>query len=342
MGAGVALASSHRLGARAGVWAGAFALLDLVIVNGSINQSVPRAFYDLRPSVRSLVDSAGPGRWFSYGIATSPGLHWDTRVIAANSDKVLYGLDRQSLWARAKTLDGLDGAFDEDRTAWAPPGSTLQPSENSPALFRRHYGRLRHAAVRWALSFHPLPPDLTDARGSVQFPELAEPLTLYELRDALPRAFWVRACEVEPDPSRRRARLESPSFDPRRTVLLDREPPGGSCAAGAAGPEGTVRWKRSGPHTVSLASDGAAGYLVVIEGLAPAWEAESAGVRLPILRANERYWAIPTGGGPMEISVRYRPGWRAPTLASLALGTLIALILLFSRRLRLTEAPAGC
>ena len=80
----------------------------------------------------------------------------------------------------------------------------------------------------------------------------------------------------------------------------------------------------------------------MIEGLAPAWEAESAGVRLPILRANERYWAIPTSGGPMEITVRYRPGWRAPTLASLVLGTLVALILLFSRRLRLTEAPAGC
>ena len=90
-------------------------------------------------------------------------------------------------------------------------------------------------------------------------------------------------------------------------MLLDREPPGAPCTAGAAEARATVRWARSDAHTVSLASEGAAGYVVVLEGHAPALEAESAGVRIPLLRANERYWAIPTAGGPMEITVRYRP-----------------------------------
>jgi hypothetical protein len=47
----------------------------------------------------------------------------------------------------------------------------------------------------------------------------------------------------------------------------------------------------------------------------------------PLLRANGRYWAIPTRGGGETITVRYRPSWRTPALAALALGAVCSLAL---------------
>ena len=136
----------------------------------------------------------------------------------------LYGVDRQALLPRSQVLDGLDGAFDEDRAGWAPSGSTLDPRERVPSLYSLHHARLRLAAVRYVLSFRPLPEELVTARGEAALPEVLEPLQLYELKDPLPRAFEVGRYEVERDPERLAARLESPGHDPRALVLLSEEP----------------------------------------------------------------------------------------------------------------------
>jgi len=49
--------------------------------------------------------------------------------------------------------------------------------------------------VRWVLSFHALPEDLVSRRDEIRLEEVAEPLRLYELRDPLPRAFFVPTLE---------------------------------------------------------------------------------------------------------------------------------------------------
>ena len=237
LGAGLALSAGPRLVLGAGI----LALLDLLWVNGALNPSTDAAFFTLRPEIREVVEplrAEGPYRWFSYGVARSPALRWNPAVARRDSDVWLFYLDRQSLLPRAPVLDGLDGAFDIDRMGLAPAGSTLSVEEARPALFRHHYRRLRLAGVRWVVGFHPLPEDLVRLRASVPLPEVAEPLRLHELRDPLPRAFWVGEAEVEADPTRRAARLEDPAFDPRRTVLLEAPPP-----AGAAGPAGA--WPRA-------------------------------------------------------------------------------------------------
>ena len=338
-----ALLATGALGALAAVtlWTGPrtrFApalcvVADLLATNARVEASAPPDFYDLRAAVASLVrsvESPQPERWFAYGISNSPGLSWSPALLKRNDDVWLYYMDRQILWGRAKTYDGLEGALDEDRTGWAPPGSTLPATESSPAFHRRNHPRLRAAGVRWILSFLPLPEDLAAPRGEARFPEILQPLVLYELRDALPRAFWVPACEVAVSAAAARARAEAPAFDPRRTVVLDAEPPGKSCGTAAEG-SSTVRWRRLGPHAVEIEAEGDAGWLVFLEGYHREWSVEGGGEAVQLTRANGRYWALPVPHGRIAYRARFRPSWVWPA-ATIAFAGIMAAAMLSRRQ----------
>lgn len=337
--AGVALALRSRATAPL---AGLLLGLDLLIANGSVNLTTTPGFYELRPAVRELVERARPEgtyRWFAYGAAQVPGLRWAPGVAGYNADVWLYYVERQALLPRTQVLDALEGAFDEDRVAWAPRGSTLGVAERTPALYAQHHRRLRLANVRFVASFRPLPEDLVRLRGEAHLPEVLEPLRLYELRDPLPRAFRVDRYETVPEAAERGRRLEAPDFDPRSVVLLETAPPGAAAAEsgpqGGTGPPtsgGEVPCERIDPHTVRLTVTGPPGLVVVAEGYHRDWAAESNGEQRVVLRANSRYWAIPTAGGGEVITVRYVPPWRSWALAACALGVLVALVLVLDPR----------
>ena len=296
LAAGLALTRGGRLAAAAGL----LALLDLVRVNGELNPSAQAAFYDLRPAVARAVEAArreGTFRWFSYGVAHSPPLHWSPSVAARNSDVWLFYMDRQALMPRTQVLDGLEGAFDVDRMGLAPEGSTLLVAEASPAFFRQHHDRLRRANVRWVLSFHGLPEDLVTLRDEIRFDEVRETLRLYELRDPLPRAIFVRS-------------LDAP------------------LRAGA----GRVVYEAVDPHTVVVQASTPAGFVLILDGHHPDWTAEDESGPVPLLRAEGRYRAVPTPGGDHRFTLRYRPRWRNPALALAAVGALCTLVLALWRR----------
>gem|GEM_PF-3174285 len=313
--------------------AAALAVLDLMIVNASLNPLTERSFYDLRSDMQGAVAEAsaeGLYRWFSYGVANSPGLAWNAEPALRGSDVWLYYMDRQSLLPRTHVLDGLEGAFDVDRTGWAPAGSTLPVPEMSPSFFRQHHARLRLANVRWVLSFAPLPSDLVSPRRAVIFPELKEPLQIYEIRDPLPRAFFVPRHDVELDPRRLRARVEDPTFDPRQTVLLASAPPAPPAASSFLPASPRVDYERIDPHTVRIRSSTPPGYILVLDGYHTGWRATLEGAPVPLLRADDRAWALPTPGGDHVYLVRYHSG--ASGALAVSLTALLASILLAARR----------
>lgn len=332
-----------RLGPRWAPATVALAGLDLIAINGVINPTAPSTFYDLRPAVRRLVDgtrSAGTFRWFSYGATDSPGLHWEPALALRNSDVWLYHADRQALFPRTHVMEGLEAAFDEDKVGWAPQGSTLPVTERRPGRFPEHYARLRLANVRWVLSFHSLPEALVRERGRAALPEIAEPLRLYEMRDPLPRVFWVGGCEVAPDPELVRASVVGGSLDPRRVVLLEAPPPERPCSGPASG-AGDASFERLDPHTIRITASGAPGLIAVLEGYDPAWRLTGApGVPRP-QRAFGRYLALFTPGGDREFRLSFRPSWRGPTLAAAVLGALLILALSLWRSPSRKPAPSG-
>jgi hypothetical protein len=326
-----------RLGALA---AGA----ELLVVTAWLNPTVPPSFYDLSPPVAALLDGAmraptAPphGRVFSFGVANSPPLRWAPDVARANSDVWLYYADRQTLWGRTSTLDGLPSAFGEDRTGWAPEGATLNPDEASPRRFASLAPRLRLGGVRWAFSFHDLGDEATE-RGRAALGFVAEPLRLYELRDALPRAFWVPEHEVVADRSALRARVEAGRFDPRARVLLEHDPgaPPSRPGAGGSDPPPEVRYEARGPHEVHINARTPPGFIVVLDGHNTGWRAEQNGVAVPVWRADYRYLALATGGGESALVLRYRPRWTGPALALAAAG--LAGCLVLGRRSRAGDA----
>jgi hypothetical protein len=248
-------------------------------------------------------------------------LSYSLDLFRQNSDVWLFYLDRQTLLPRAPTLDGLESAFGLDRVGLSPPGSTLTVAETNPNLFRDHYTRLRLGNVRWVLSFHELPEDLVAVAANLPMPEVRESLRLYEIRDPLPRALWVPTYQVAGNDQEARTRANDAAFDPRATVLLEREPGPGSPTT--RGTTGEVVYEPLNPHTVRLRSTGDPGFLIVLDNFHRAWTAETQGAQVPVFRANGQYMAIPTPGGAHEVILSFRPAWKAPALTASSLGLLL-------------------
>jgi hypothetical protein len=245
-------------------------------------------------------------------------------------DRPLFEIEVQSLLPRTQALVGLEGAFDEDRTGFAPRGSTLTLDERRPARFRAVYPRLRLGNVRWVLGYDPLPEDLVAARAEVPQPEVREPLRLFEVRDPLPRAFWVPSAEVLADRGAVTARAAGEGFDARRVVLLEHAPPPPAAGGDRFDGQPLVSYQRLDAHTVRLDCATPPGFIVVLDGYNPGWRAQDGGGEVPLVRADGRYWALPTAGGSRTIDVRFRPSWRTPSLV-LAAVALIAVAGLAAR-----------
>ena len=298
LAAGAAITHGGRIAAAAGV----LAALDLLAVHGDVNRFAPASFYELRPEVRALLAPAfreGPARVFGYGIGNTPGLPFSPALLRENSDVWLYYLDRQVLWGRAAVLDGLEVAFDEDRTAWAPRGAALTAAESTPAAYETVHARLRGANVRWILSFAPLPADRVSERGMAWLPEVLVPLRLYEVRDALPRAFFV-------------------------TDLAAAEP------ASVSPP---IEVSAGSPHDIRVRASTPRGYVILLAGWDAGWMARAEdGAALPVLRAGDRYIAVATPGGERTVHLRYRPRWWRIALALAGLGVAVALVALIAGR----------
>lgn len=313
--AGLALAFALALGLRRRglLLATGIVAVDLILVNAVCHPSTSATFYTLRPAFREAVAAAarhGAYRWFSFGVSNSPGLTFDPRVVATNSDVFLYYVDRQSLWGSAHVIDGIETAYQEEHS-FAPAGATLSIEERQPARFRDFAERLRFANVRWIASFRDLPPDLAVEMGRVPFPEILQPLRVYELQQSLPRAYWTPTLAGD---------LVRPGAPPTGTVPK-------------------VAVDKPNLHTISLRADTPAGFIVLVEGYNASWRATRAGVGVTLGRINGRYMALATPGGPQDFTLSLAPGWRWPALAGLGVGLLVAGAMLLPQRGRMPDAP---
>jgi len=129
----------------------------------------------------------------------------------------------------------------------------------------------------------------------VKLPEVVAPLGLYELIGARPRVSWAPGT----------------GGDSRQAVSVTYEP--------------------LDAHTVRVRARTPPGVLVVRDGHHPDWKAEDQSGPVPVLRVGDRYRGIPTSGGERSVTMRYRPGWRAPALLVSAAGALAALVLALKR-----------
>jgi hypothetical protein len=149
---------------------------------------------------------------------------------------------------------------------------------------------------------------------------------VYEIPNALPRAFIVPQAVVADDAEAVLTQLNDFSLDLRQTVILELEPgqpsPPATFALWPSGESATATIISETPQTaeieVTLPGDG---YLVLLDTYYPGWQATLDGQPISIYRANYLGRAVPVPAGEHVIRFEYRP-------LSFRLGVWLALLIL--------------
>jgi len=176
--------------------------------------------------------------------------------------------------------------------------------------------------------------------------------TLFERKNALPRAYAVRRIEVEPDAARALERVLSPEFRPHEAAVVDAIDPAGPAARLAAPkPERSPERKPFAADRVSIASYAPEGVvldaecaercMVVLTDLFyPGWRATVDAAEVPVHRVNTLYRGVVLAPGPHRIRFRFssRPLQHGVGLAVASLSVLVAITACAAWRSRMDEA----
>lgn len=158
-------------------------------------------------------------------------------------------------------------------------------------------------------------------------------VTVYEVPQALPRAFLAGAIETAPSASAALDAMSAASLDdlrgrafatssPRLTSLLADAP--GPLAT--PGPAGTATITRDTPDRVEVAVRAdRPGLLVLTDVFAPGWVAERDGVVVPIAQVDGAFRGVAVGPDTRTVVFRYAPGF-----ATLGLGLAVLAVLVMA------------
>lgn len=144
---------------------------------------------------------------------------------------------------------------------------------------------------------------------------------VYEVLDALPRAFVVHQAQVITDDTVAIATMRDPSFDPAEKVILAE----GREIDAVAQTQATVTVSRYEPEAVILqATLQAPGYLVLSDTWYPGWTATVDGQGATVERANVNSRAVYLEAGTHEMRFIYAPSsYRAGIVVSAATATMV-------------------
>lgn len=161
------------------------------------------------------------------------------------------------------------------------------------------------------------------------------PLAVYENTAALPRAYLVSKAIPVADDGEAAAALQSTTFDPRTTAVIEaREVP----KLGDGG--GSVSWISRGADRFELAVEAKADALLVVsDTYYPGWDAELDGAAVPILKTNLAFRGVAVPAGAHKVSMRFRPPSARNGLVLSGLS--IAALLAYCGRRKKSPSPQG-
>jgi hypothetical protein len=162
-------------------------------------------------------------------------------------------------------------------------------------------------------------------------------LNVFRNRSVLPRAQVVYQAIVVADQDQAWEAIHTPDLDPARQVVIEGDltpipwppraadgttplRPGEGVGGGGEVPAPSVQWESDGPNRVCLTAElPAPGYLVVSQAWYPGWRARlETGERLPVLRANYAFQAVPLPAGRHVVTLSFSPRlWWAGVIVGL-------------------------
>jgi membrane protein YfhO len=172
---------------------------------------------------------------------------------------------------------------------------------------------LRALSVRYIVSFYPL----DDVKGINLLREFPEHYSkLYEVPDAVPRAYIVSGAIYDANPHSTMRRLVSDEFDPMRQVILDTP----SAITSRMMSQSSALITRYGNNQIQIKTQlSDAGILVFTDAYYPGWKVYIDGHEGKILRANCFFRAVELAAGSHTVEFLYRP-------FSFTLGLVVSLI----------------
>jgi hypothetical protein len=281
----------------------AFVAVDLIIAGWGLNPALNPRVYDADTAIGAVLGDQEPARTFifhdaEYEITYSkkylsfqdfgpPDLErwWGMR------EALLPNLGVIERLPSANNFDPLQVGRTHDLIALA---DDLPPMDALLLLGRMNVGYVITGTVDTALT-------------GLELVHANEDIVVYRNPHVLPRAWIVPQARVIPDPSALLAELADPTFDPRRQVLLEREPatPPLDSTEQNSGPGLALReW----PNRVTITvPPGAGGYLVCADTWYPGWRAYVDGVEVEVLQANYAFRAVVLPPDAREVVFAYRP-----------------------------------
>lgn len=267
--------------------------LFLLVPALGVNPSAPAStFYPAHASIAALKAAAGDGRAFALGRAVEPDLGMPFRLRDAR------GRDFATPRLYEELATGRAGDFD----FWA--GGSALPA--NPRLFAIG------AVAATEKNVAGVPGDWVNVHR--------DGLYVFKNPKPAPRALFVPSAAAGG-----LAAVRAAGFDPEKTAVLD------GVAASAGKSKGTAKIVADRPNSVAVEvdSDGP-GWLVLLDGWFPGWEATVNGRPAELLRADHAYRAVRVDGGRSLVRFDYRPlPFKAGLiLAGLALAAILAAFLL--------------
>jgi hypothetical protein len=324
-----------RRGPRPGVprLLGVLAAGDLLLAHAGLNPLAPRELYTARPPL--LAHLAGSsGRllaldYFAPGGATrarAEAAYLLARAPVGWPEKATHALGlRRALYPPTPGMLGVRGSFDLNVPGLEPPDlarlrEVLWLAEGRPEWLRL----LRLGAVGHVASLHEIPALPLVALDAGFF---AEPVRLYAVPGAVPRAFVAHGVRVTERTEALPAMLE-PGFDPHREVILE----SGTARPPETAFRGAARLLAENLQGLVLEVEASAtAHLVLVDAFDAGWRARVDGRDAPVLRANSAFRAVPVPAGRHRVELTYWPALLGPGLV-LSAGVILVAGLAAARR----------
>lgn len=131
---------------------------------------------------------------------------------------------------------------------------------------------------------------------------------LYENLDALPRLFLVHRAETVTDPDAVLKRIDNASFDPRRTIILEKPSPLAEAEAGPEEEKNIAVFTYYSPDRIDIyANSDAPSMLFLSEMYHPDWKAYVDGTPSEIYQADYLFRSVYLDKGPHSVTMIFDP-----------------------------------
>lgn len=159
------------------------------------------------------------------------------------------------------------------------------------------------------------------------------PITLFEHVKPLPRAKLFTQWQLSTNTQETLAKLADPSFDPHATVLLSEPLLNNPQPAVSNAAPGTVEITRYEPKRIEFSANATApSILMITDKIDPEWKATVDGKEAKITRVNYLMRGVFLPPGQHRVTMSFEPPVKGlyVSLAGIALGLLLSLVLLFA------------